>query len=42
MDNLKGGLDAYYALELKGNLTDPTVWNTGEAGDILLKKITFY
>ena len=38
MDNLIGGLDAYYALELKCNLTDPTVWNTGEAGDIFIEK----
>ena len=30
------GLDTYYFFELKGNLSDSTVWNTGEAGDILI------
>ena len=34
MDILKVGLDTYYIFELKGNLTDSTVCNTGEAGDI--------
>ena len=34
MDMLKAGLSVFQVSELKYNLTDFTVWNTGEAGDI--------
>ena len=27
-------LDVFHVLEWKGNLTDSTVWNTGETGDM--------
>ena len=33
-DMLIAGLDVYHIFELKGNLTDSKVWNTGEAGDM--------
>ena len=33
MDILKTWLDTYQCFELKGNLTDSTVWITGEMGD---------
>ena len=28
------GMDVYHIFEWKDNLTDYTVWNTGETGDI--------
>ena len=28
------GLEVCHVFELKGNLTDSTIWNTGETGDI--------
>ena len=31
---LIAGLDVCHIFELKGNLTDSTVWNAGEAGDM--------
>ena len=34
MDILKNGLYTFYCFELKGNLTNSTVQNTGETGDI--------
>ena len=34
MDILKAGLGVLICFELKGNLTDYTVCNTGETGDI--------
>ena len=35
------GLDACHVFEWKGNLTDSTVWNTGETGDIHLMAFFF-
>ena len=37
---LKAGLGVEIHFELKGNLTDSTVWNTGETGDIHLYTFT--
>ena len=34
MDILITGLDVCHVFELKVNLTDSTVWNTGETADI--------
>ena len=34
MDILKNGLYTFYCFELKGNLTNSTVQNTAETGDI--------
>ena len=34
MDILITGLDVCHVFESKGNLTDSTVWNTGETGDM--------
>ena len=34
MDIIIDGIDVCHAFELKGNLPDSTVWNTGELGDI--------
>ena len=34
MDILIAGLDTFYVFELKGSLTDSTVSNSEEAGDI--------
>ena len=36
MDILKTGLDTYKLVELKGNLTYSTVWNTVETGGIII------
>ena len=36
-NNLIAGLDTYHVFELKGNLSDSTVWNTGDADDIYVK-----
>ena len=48
MDILISGLDVLSCFWIKGNLTDYTVWNTGEAGDmhttsdLKSNKITFF
>ena len=42
MDILYAGLDVCHVFEWKGNLTDSTVWNTGEAGDIYPQEQTIY
>ena len=34
MDIFISGMDVSYLLNLRDNLTDSTVWNTGETGDI--------
>ena len=34
MDILISGMGVFDAFGLKGNFTDSTVWDTGEAGDI--------
>ena len=37
LDILIAGQDVCHVFERKGNLTDSTVWNTGENGDIQAK-----
>ena len=39
IDILFTGLDVCHIFEIKVNLTDPTVWNNGETGDIYLQKL---
>ena len=42
MDILYAGLDVCQAFEWKDNLTDSTVWNTGEVGDIYTQEQTIF